>query len=53
MSLCSENSLAASLLGTLLAGECGVRLYSACRILCAKLHRHNDKHCIFLCSYTS
>lgn len=44
--------LSAPLLGMLLAGECYVRLYGVRRVLCAKLHHHNDKRCIFRCCYT-
>ena len=44
-------SLTAPLLGMLLAAECYVRVPGAHRVLCAKLHHHNDKRCIFCCSY--
>ena len=35
----------------LLAAECYVRFPGARRVLCAKLHHHNDQRCIFCCSY--
>jgi len=43
--------LTAPLLGMLLAAECYVRVPGAHRVLCAKLHHHNDKRCIFRCSF--
>jgi aquaporin Z len=43
--------LTAPLLGMLLAAECYIRFSGARRVLCAKLHHHNDKRCIFCCSY--
>ena len=43
--------LTAPPLGMLLAAECYVRLNGAHRVLCAKLHHHNDKRCIFRCGY--
>jgi aquaporin Z len=45
--------LTAPLIGMLLAAECYVRTCGAHRVLCAKLHHHNDKRCIFRCCYTS
>lgn len=45
--------LTAPLIGMLLAAECYVRIHGAHRVLCAKLHHHNDKRCIFRCQYTS
>jgi aquaporin Z len=38
-------------LGMLLAAELFVRLRGANRVFCAKLHHHNDKRCIFRCSF--
>ena len=39
-------------LGMLLAAEVYLRLRGAHRVICAKLHHHNDKRCIFLrCGY--
>ncbi len=38
-------------LGMLLAAEVYVRLRGAHRVICAKLHHHNDKRCIFHCGY--
>jgi aquaporin Z len=39
-------------LGMLLAAETYVRLRGLHRVICAKLHHHNDKRCIFLhCGY--
>lgn len=43
--------LTAPLIGMLCAAECYVRLRGAHRVLCAKLHHHNDTRCIFNCSY--
>jgi aquaporin Z len=43
--------LTAPLLGMLLAAECYVRVSGAHRILCAKLHHHNDARCIFRCNF--
>lgn len=43
--------LTAPLLGMLLAAECYVRFPGAHRVLCAKLHHHNDTRCIFCCNY--
>ena len=43
--------LTAPLLGMLLAAECYVRFPGARRVLCAKLHHHNNERCIFLCHY--
>jgi aquaporin Z len=45
--------LTAPLLGMLGAAECYVRTCGVHRVLCAKLHHHNDKRCIFRCRYTS
>jgi aquaporin Z len=44
--------LTAPLLGMLLAAECYVRFYGTHRVLCAKLHHHNNARCIFRCGYT-
>jgi aquaporin Z len=38
-------------LGMLLAAELYVRGHGAHRVLCAKLHHHNTKRCIFHCGY--
>jgi len=38
-------------LGMLLAGEAYRRMKGAHSILCAKLHHHSDKRCIFHCGY--
>lgn len=38
-------------LGMLLAAEAYVRLRGVHRVICAKLHHHNDKRCIFHCGY--
>jgi aquaporin Z len=38
-------------LGMLLAAEQYVRWHGAHRVLCAKLHHHNTRRCIFHCSY--
>ena len=43
--------LTAPLLGMLLAAECYVRAPGAHRVLCAKLHHHNNARCIFRCSF--
>jgi len=43
--------LTAPLLGMLLAAECYVRFPGARRVLCAKLHHHNNARCIFRCGY--
>lgn len=43
--------LTAPIIGMLLAAECYVRLKGAHRVLCVKLHHHNDKRCIFRCGY--
>ena len=43
--------LTAPLLGMLLAAECYVRFLGAHRVLCAKLHHHNNARCIFRCGY--
>ena len=43
--------LTAPLLGMLLAAECYVRFHGAHRVLCAKLHHHNNARCIFRCSF--
>ncbi|HSF68426.1 MAG TPA: aquaporin [Nitrospiraceae bacterium] len=43
--------LTAPLLGMLLAAECYVRLPGARRVLCAKLHHHNNARCIFRCNF--
>lgn len=43
--------LTAPLLGMLLAAECYVRFLGAHRVLCAKLHHHNNARCIFRCAY--
>jgi aquaporin Z len=43
--------LTAPLLGMLLAAECYVRFYGRHRVLCAKLHHHNNARCIFRCGY--
>lgn len=43
--------LTAPCIGMLLAAECYVRLNGAHRVLCAKLHHHNDARCIFRCRY--
>lgn len=41
----------APILGMLLAAESYLRLKGAREVFCAKLHHHNDKRCIFRCSY--
>jgi len=38
-------------LGMLLAAELYVRWHGAHHVLCAKLHHHNSKRCIFHCGY--
>jgi aquaporin Z len=38
-------------LGMLLAAECHLRLKGARDVLCAKLHHHNHKRCIFKCNF--
>jgi aquaporin Z len=38
-------------LGMLLAAEVYLRVKGAHKVLCAKLHHHNDKRCIFRCGY--
>jgi aquaporin Z len=38
-------------LGMLLAAELYVRWHGAHRVLCAKLHHHNTRRCIFHCGY--
>ena len=43
--------LTAPFLGMLLAAECYVRFPGARRVLCAKLHHHNNARCIFRCGY--
>ena len=40
-------------LGMLLAAELYVRGHGAHRVLCAKLHHHNTKRCIFHCGYVA
>jgi aquaporin Z len=42
----------APLIGMLLAAEAYRRVKGAHSVLCAKLHHHNDKRCIFRCGYT-
>jgi aquaporin Z len=44
--------LTAPLIGMLLAAECYVRTNGIHRVLCAKLHHHNDTRCIFHCHYS-
>lgn len=39
-------------LGMLLAASLYLRLRGAQGVICAKLHHHNDKRCIFRCGYT-
>jgi len=41
----------APLIGMLLAAEAYRRVKGAHSVLCAKLHHHNDKRCIFRCDY--
>ena len=43
--------LLAPLSGMLLAAECYVRTHGLHRVLCAKLHHHNNTRCIFHCHY--
>lgn len=43
--------LIAPLSGMLLAAECYVRTNGIHRVLCAKLHHHNNARCIFRCRY--
>jgi aquaporin Z len=43
--------LTAPLIGMLSAAECYVRINGIHRVLCAKLHHHNDARCIFHCRY--
>ena len=43
--------LTAPLSGMLLAAECYVRTNGIHRVLCAKLHHHNNARCIFHCRY--
>ena len=43
--------MAAPPMGMLLAAESYRRRYGAQAIICAKLHHHNDKPCIFNCGY--
>ena len=43
--------LTAPLSGMLLAAECYVRTNGVHRVLCAKLHHHNNARCIFHCRY--
>ncbi|MBW8064662.1 MAG: aquaporin family protein [Nitrospira sp.] len=38
-------------LGMLLAAEIYLRARGAHKVICAKLHHHNDKRCIFHCGY--
>ena len=38
-------------LGMLLAAELYVRWHGVHRVLCAKLHHHNTRRCIFHCDY--
>ena len=38
-------------LGMLLAAEIYLRVRGAHKVICAKLHHHNDKRCIFHCGY--
>lgn len=45
--------LTAPFIGMLLAAECYVRINGLHRVLCAKLHHHNDARCIFRCGYMS
>jgi aquaporin Z len=41
----------APLLGMLFAAECYVRFPGTRRVLCAKLHHHNNARCIFRCNF--
>jgi aquaporin Z len=43
--------LTAPLIGMLSAAECFVRINGIHRVLCAKLHHHNNARCIFNCRY--
>jgi aquaporin Z len=43
--------LIAPLIGMLLAAECYVQINGIHRVLCAKLHHHNNSRCIFHCQY--
>lgn len=43
--------LTAPFCGMLLAAECYVRINGIHRVLCAKLHHHNNARCIFHCNY--
>jgi aquaporin Z len=43
--------LTAPFIGMLLAAECYVRINGLHRVLCAKLHHHNNARCIFHCRY--
>lgn len=43
--------LIAPLGGMLSAAECYVRIHGIRRVLCAKLHHHNNARCIFHCRY--
>jgi aquaporin Z len=43
--------LTAPCAGMLTAAECYVRLNGAHRVLCAKVHHHNDARCVFRCRY--
>jgi aquaporin Z len=43
--------LTAPLIGMLLAAECYVQINGLHRVLCAKLHHHNNTRCIFRCGY--
>ena len=45
--------LTAPLIGMLLAAECYVRFLGVHRVLCAKLHHHNNARCIFRCNFTT
>ncbi len=40
-------------LAMLLAAEIYVRLRGIPEVICAKLHHHNDKRCIFRCGYAA
>jgi len=41
----------APLFGMLLAAELYLRWSGTRQVVCAKLHHHNDKRCIFRCGY--
>ncbi len=43
--------LTAPVIGMLLAAECYVQTHGIQRVLCAKLHHHNNARCIFRCHY--